>query len=91
MTWLPGNLLPLLKEDFLTTPEYRFVICWQYLLILIYTVILIIVITNIVQILILQRRWKTLPLLLFYIFAFIATLGRTVYSIILFTTKYAHF
>ena len=69
MAWLPGEYLPLLKE-YLTTPQYRFMIFWQYLLIFIYVVILIIVIINIVQILILQRRWKTLPLLLFYLFAF---------------------
>lgn len=50
--------------------------------------ITIIVVTNIVQILIIRRRWKTLPLLLFYIFAFLVTFERTLYSLILFTTEY---
>ena len=53
----------------------------HWLLILFYTILVGLVTHNIVVILIMQGRWKSLPILLFYIWSFIAILIREIMSI----------
>ena len=53
----------------------------HYILIGLYTFLLVLVIVNIWTILIKQRRYKTLPLLAFYIFAFSTISLRLLYTI----------
>ena len=66
----------------MTTAELRFVIFFVYMEILLFTVILIFVLSNIWQILIVQKRWKTAPLLIFYVFAFVTLTERILNSLL---------
>ena len=54
----------------------------RYTLIGLYTFLLVLVIVNIWTILIKQKRCKTLPLVAFYIFAFLAIAFRLIYILI---------
>ena len=58
----------------------------HYLLIGLYTFALFLATANIWRILIKQRRYKTLPLLVFYICAFISVALRWIYTILIFTS-----
>ena len=59
-----------------TDTQRRAYVSIHWLLIIFYAVLILITLANIWQILIKQERWKTLPLLVFYIFVFIAVLLR---------------
>lgn len=68
----------------MTHSQCRFLVFWDYMLILLFTVILAFVLANIWQILIVQGRWKTSPLLLFYVFTFLTVTQRIMLSITFF-------
>ena len=57
----------------------------HYMLILLYFCLLCLIIYNVWCFLIRQKKYKTIPLLFFYIFAFFAVLLRLTDSIVLFT------
>ena len=82
MAWLPG-IDNRYKQE-LTPAEYKFLIFWGYMLLILFTVILIFVLSNIWQILIVQERWKTAPLLIFYALAFVTVTERIIISILQF-------
>ena len=63
-------------QPFLSKSEYRIFMSVIWLLILSCTTLIGLVLANIWQILIKQGLWKTPPLLLFYIFFFIALVTR---------------
>lgn len=63
-------------KDQLTTAEYRTYVALSFITILVFSVIMLMVIANICQILVKQKRWKTVPLLFFYILALMVTWGR---------------
>ena len=80
MAWLPG--IEESMKPILTTAELRFVIFLAYMEILLFTVILIFVLSNIWQILIVQERWKTAPLLIFYILALVTVTERIILAVL---------
>ena len=84
MTILPG--LEHLKEE-LTPTQYRSLVSVRLLLILLYLTLLTLCIVNIWLILILNKKYKTKPMLLFYIFAFLAIVFRLLACIWQFTGK----
>ena len=57
----------------------------HYMLILLYFCLLCLIIYNVWCFLIGQKKYKTIPLLFFYIFAFFAVLLRLTFNIVLFT------
>ena len=66
--------------------EYRIYASLHYFVTFVYLLLLILVVANIWKIIIKQERWKTLPLLCFYVFAFIAISAR-LYDLCFFCAK----
>ena len=82
------TLLPNLTCDWFEVSTAKVVIfaVEHYLLIGLYAFLLVLVVLNIWIILIRQRRYKTLPLLAFYVYSFFAILFRLIYIIFEFST-----
>lgn len=68
-------------KDEMTESEYKIYGFVHYLLIIMYALLLCLCLTNIWRILIKQGKWKTLPLLAFYILSFIAIASREICNI----------
>ena len=60
------------QKDEMSRTQYIMVIIVYYISILIYVAAFFLTILNIWQILIKQEKWKTMPLLVFYIYSFMA-------------------
>ena len=76
MAILPGfeeNVKP-----YMSSTQYGVYVSVHWLLIFFYAALTALVVSNIWQILVKQRRWKTVPLLFFYIFVFISVVLREV-------------
>lgn len=58
-------------QEEMTVTQYRVFASIHYLVLLIFLLAFVLVIVNMWQILIKQAKWKTIPLLLFYVYAFI--------------------
>ena len=74
MAILPGfdeNVKP-----YMTKAQYDVYLSFHWLLIFFYASLTALVVFNIWQILVKQGRWRTFPLLAFYIFVFIAVVLR---------------
>ena len=84
---LPGLTREKANECQISDAQYISYAVEHYLLIGLYTFLLILVVANIWRILIKQGRYKTLPLLAFYIFSFLAIALRLIYIISAFTYK----
>ena len=86
MTILPGfdkNVKPNMDET-----QYRVFMSWHWLLILLFGALIIMTVANIWQILVKQERWRTSPLLFFYIFVFLAVLLRELANIFGYVDKF---
>ena len=74
-----GNVLPGLDDFYrvyMSPPEWKTFIVFQWLNIALFGALVILVSVNIWQIIIRQRKWGNLPLLFFYIFATLGILLR---------------
>ena len=75
MAILPGfeeNVKP-----YMSSTQYGIYVSVHWLLIFFYAALTALVVANIWQILVKQGRWKTVPLLSFYIFVFISVVLRS--------------
>ena len=78
MAILPG--FDVFKAE-MTAGQYKTYGIVHYMLILVYALLLSLCLVNIWMILIKQGKWKTLPLLAFYILSFIAIASREICNI----------
>ena len=76
MAVLPG--IKILSDLLLSPIQIKVIVVENYLVVGVYAFLILLALVNIWQILIKQKKYKTLPLLFFYIYSFVAITLRVI-------------